>query len=121
MGDAEGARLFVSGGELNPLQFLQGWYRDQCNEDWEHEFGIRMETLDNPGWHVVVDVVDTDLEGKKFERRWSEADESRWIWAAADGESYDLTCDPLSLEKGLEWFREFAEGAAYSPPMQREK
>jgi len=33
----------------NLLQFLQEWYLEQCNGDWEHEFGIKIETLDNPG------------------------------------------------------------------------
>ncbi|MFD5200063.1 Imm53 family immunity protein [Streptomyces sp. NPDC058375] len=28
---------------------LQGWYSAQCNEDWEHEWGGKIETLDNPG------------------------------------------------------------------------
>ena len=30
------------------MGFLQSWYQSQCDGDWEHEFGIRIETLDNP-------------------------------------------------------------------------
>ena len=32
------------------FQRLQKWYKSQCNGDWEHSFGIKIETLDNPGW-----------------------------------------------------------------------
>lgn len=29
---------------------LERWYAAQCNGDWEHTYGITIETLDNPGW-----------------------------------------------------------------------
>ncbi|GHB54781.1 hypothetical protein GCM10010331_48120 [Streptomyces xanthochromogenes] len=34
----------------NVLDRLQSWYSAQCNGDWEHEWGIKIDTLDNPGW-----------------------------------------------------------------------
>jgi hypothetical protein len=37
----------VSMGEILP--WLQGWYATQCDGDWEHEYGVSIETLDNPG------------------------------------------------------------------------
>ncbi|MFT7724523.1 MAG: immunity 53 family protein [Roseateles sp.] len=52
---------------MSELQRLQDWYRAQCNEDWEHSFGVKIDTLDNPGWMVKIDLVETDLEGKAFE------------------------------------------------------
>jgi hypothetical protein len=32
------------------LNELQVWYGAQCNGSWEHTYGIKIETLDNPGW-----------------------------------------------------------------------
>jgi ribosomal protein L37E len=34
------------------LSKLSDWYAAQCDGDWEHEFGIHIGTLDNPGWSV---------------------------------------------------------------------
>ncbi|BFV59917.1 hypothetical protein KCMC57_up50210 [Kitasatospora sp. CMC57] len=48
---------------LDPLGFLTAWYTAQCDGDWEHEYGIRIETLDNPGWSVEVDLEGTGLDG----------------------------------------------------------
>jgi len=31
------------------LKWLQDWYAARCYGDWEHEFGINIRTLDNPG------------------------------------------------------------------------
>src|SRR5664280_3839686 len=53
---------------MNELQQLQGWYESQCDGDWEHTYGLRIETLDNPGWSLTVDLEDTDLEAKEFRR-----------------------------------------------------
>ena len=33
---------------------LEDWYADLCNGDWEHTGGIKIETLDNPGWCITV-------------------------------------------------------------------
>jgi hypothetical protein len=31
------------------LPKLQTWYTEECNGDWEHQFGVDIGTLDNPG------------------------------------------------------------------------
>ena len=41
---------------MNSLEWLQSWYAAQCNDTWEHDHGITIDTLDNPGWHVRIDV-----------------------------------------------------------------
>jgi hypothetical protein len=46
---------------------LQKWYLSQCNEDWEHTYGIEIGNLDNPGWTLSVDLTHTYLEDVFFE------------------------------------------------------
>ena len=55
--------------------WLQAWYVSQCDGDWEHQNGISISTLDNPGWEVPIDLVDVDLPAADYERR--EAHRSR--------------------------------------------
>ena len=33
------------------FNWLQGWYMAHCDDDWEHSFGVTIETIDNPGWN----------------------------------------------------------------------
>ena len=55
------------GNEVEEILFrLQGWYASQCNGDWEHDLGIRIESLDNPGWRVQIDLRGTPLDGREF-------------------------------------------------------
>ena len=49
------------------LKRLQNWYQLHCNGDWEHSYGVEIDTLDNPGWKLSVDLTDTLLEDVEFE------------------------------------------------------
>lgn len=49
------------------ITWLQNWYAAQCDGDWEHDYGVQIDTLDNPGWSVVINLAGTSLEGAKFQ------------------------------------------------------
>ena len=44
----------------------QKWYAANCHGGWEHYFGVVIETLDNPGWLVKIDLEETTLDGKHY-------------------------------------------------------
>jgi len=52
---------------MSSLQELQEWYLSQCNEDWEHTYGVSIGTIDNPGWSLEVELSDTSLENINYE------------------------------------------------------
>ena len=41
---------------------LRAWWHRHCDGEWEHEFGISIETMDDPGWLVKIDLMYTSLE-----------------------------------------------------------
>ncbi|MFD5854011.1 Imm53 family immunity protein [Cytobacillus pseudoceanisediminis] len=49
------------------MKWIQQWYVAHCDGDWEHEYGIAIETLDNPGRSVKISVDNTDLKDKPLE------------------------------------------------------
>lgn len=51
---------------MDTMQWLQSWYHAQCDGDWEHRYGVKIETLDNPGWLLKIDLAHTDLEPRAF-------------------------------------------------------
>jgi hypothetical protein len=71
------------------LDALQEWYSTQCDGDWEHDWGIKIETLDNPGWRLRVNLVGTALEGKVMARKETERSESDWFQTWSDGQTFD--------------------------------
>lgn len=36
------------------VNFLEKFYRRHCNDEWEHLYGITIQTSDNPGWLITV-------------------------------------------------------------------
>ncbi|WP_044077938.1 Imm53 family immunity protein [Prevotella sp. oral taxon 317] len=38
------------------IQWLQDWTKSQIDGDWEHELGISISMLDNPGWILSADI-----------------------------------------------------------------
>lgn len=44
---------------MDSIKWIQKWFFEQCNGDWEHGDGIQIETLDNPGWSVSISIENT--------------------------------------------------------------
>jgi hypothetical protein len=34
------------------LAWLEDYYASRCDGAWEHDHGVQIDTLDNPGWRV---------------------------------------------------------------------
>ena len=51
---------------MNVFAWLEEWYKSSCNGEWEEDYGIKIQTIDNPGWLVIIDILETDLEEKEF-------------------------------------------------------
>lgn len=91
------------------LSWLQAWYASQCNGDWEHSYGVTIETLDNPGWRLTVDLADTALTGRGFVRKELHRSEHDWLTAWVDEDRFEAACGPLNLGEAIHEFRVFAE------------
>lgn len=52
---------------LDTLREIERWYAAHCDGDWEHTYGVDIQTLDNPGWRVHIDLHETSLAAVPFE------------------------------------------------------
>lgn len=95
-----------------PLVWLQAWYASQCDGDWEHGEGISIDSLDNPGWRVRIDVGRTDLADRTFDRKTIERGEHDWIQAWVEEGKWEAACGPLNLGEALHVFRAWVQGSA---------
>jgi len=51
---------------MDTLKALEDWYAKRCNGEWEHQNGVTIETLDNPGWKIRIDIGMTELASSSF-------------------------------------------------------
>ena len=93
---------------MSAIDWLQRWYAGQVDGDWEHEFGVRIDTLDNPGWTLEIDLTGTSLEGQDFEARRLDRSDSDWINCRVEGGKFRGWGGPLNLSELVEVFRDWA-------------
>lgn len=75
------------------LERIEAWYASRCDGEWEHRWGVQIETLDNPGWLVRIDLTGTSLADVPFETRENMESEDAWLecgirdgqWVGAGG------------------------------------
>jgi Immunity protein 53 len=95
------------------LSELQAWFRAQCDGDWEHSFGIKIETLDNPGWSVTIDLAETQLVDAEFAGL-EEAveDPERWVSCRVSERRFLGACGPAMLPRVLGAFLEWSKSVS---------
>jgi Immunity protein 53 len=92
------------------LARLSAWYLAQCDGDWEHGEGLTIETLDNPGWRLQINLVGTSLEALAFEvYEHSYEDERHWLRCWRDATQFHAACGPTRLEDALLVFLSWAK------------
>ena len=91
------------------LTWLQGWYESNCDGNWEHEFGLKIETLDNPGWSIEIDLIETSVENTKFSRVKVENTELDWYRCYIKDNKFHGVGGPKNLIDILQVFHDWAE------------
>ncbi|GMU04316.1 immunity 53 family protein [Corallococcus caeni] len=105
---------------MDELRWLEQWYSAQCRGDWANDRGVTIQSLDNPGWMVTI-----DLEGTPLARRMTDALLLRageppsaengnvggtdWIECAVKDGRFTGAGDPFKLHTILRCFREWAD------------
>lgn len=87
------------------LDFLQKWYAAQCDGDWEHEFGVAIKTLDNPGWHVRISLFGTKEETAEWKPLKFDNGDDDWISCFVRDKEFSGAGDPSKLGMILDHFR----------------
>ncbi|HEY4358468.1 MAG TPA: immunity 53 family protein [Acidobacteriaceae bacterium] len=89
---------------METLSRLQQWYLDQCDGDWEHHYGVKIDTLDNPGWTLKVDLTGTSAEDHLLDRVTIERTENDWIHYRVENKQFMAAMGPQNLTEGIEAF-----------------
>jgi len=92
---------------MSTLARTEAWYLRQCNGDWEHLYGITIETLDNAGWSVTIDLTGTKLERVPYSR----LSENAGLDCRVERAKWKGTGGALELNQLLEEFFSWAEKA----------
>ena len=93
---------------MDNLEWLMNWFKTNCDDDWEHTYSITIKTLDNPGWSLLIDLTDTEQEGKILHNRIL-VDDNDWYSIVCDGVTFEAFGDTSKLNVLVKCFRTFVE------------
>jgi hypothetical protein len=90
---------------------LENWYAGQCNGEWEHGYGVHIETLDNPGWKVRIDLHDTGKQHSTLTRIAVDRSQHDWIQYRVEKQEFHIACGPTNLSEAIDLFVHWFESA----------
>jgi hypothetical protein len=93
---------------LDIISWIQEWFLQNCDDDWEHGEGIKIETVDNPGWYVEINLIGTTLEDKQFTSVEVERDEFDWYYCIIKDGAFHGSGGVKNLEEILKYFKQWA-------------
>lgn len=85
------------------------WFERQCVGDWSEDRGIKIDTLDNPGWSLKIDLLGTTLENREFETIQVKKTDCDWFIARRAGDTFESFGGPRNLDDMIESFLAWAE------------
>jgi hypothetical protein len=87
---------------------IEKWYADRCDGEWEHSWGVKIETLDNPGWRIRINLNKTPAQLRALPRQKIDRAETDWIYYWVDNATFHAACGPTNLSETfglfLAWF-----------------
>jgi len=89
------------------LEQLIGWFSQQCNGLWEHGSGVTIESLDNPGWSVKINLRETPFEFTQLDEINLVKGDNNWIQCFKKDGDFIGAGDLSKLPAILEYFLTF--------------
>ena len=65
---------------MTNLEKLQNWLAEQADAEREHTYGVKIETSDNPGWILRIDLHETFWENIVLPPLSCEKNETDWYF-----------------------------------------
>ncbi|MDZ4819392.1 MAG: immunity 53 family protein [Planctomycetota bacterium] len=93
---------------MHPLDQLQEWYHSVCDGDWEHNWGVKIGTLDNPGWSIEIELNETPLAERSFKEVSDLRSEDDWVVCKVESQKFVGYCGPKNLTEMISVFCEWS-------------
>jgi hypothetical protein len=103
---------------MSRLLELQEWYRNQCDGEWEHHHGVKIDSIDNPSWWVIIDLEKAVLTETDFTEIFQGVDaddhpvSDQWLHCCVKKTQFHGAGDPGKLEEIMNLFMNWANEVA---------
>ena len=95
--------------DTDPLRRLEDWYAANSDGDWEHQHGVTIQSLDNPGWSVEIDLEGTRLEDASLHEVRVERSDRDWYRCWVESNVFHGRGGPGNLREMVGAFVQFSQ------------
>jgi Immunity protein 53 len=67
-------------------------------------YGVRIETLDNPGWRIRIGLHDTKKQDASLAKIKITRSQNDWILYSVEEETFQVACGPKNLSEAIDIF-----------------
>ncbi len=95
---------------MNAIKKLEEWYASNCEPiidgetPWQHRYGIKIRTIDNPGWTIGIDLERTRMSNVTVPQYIYENGDDDWYRCQIVDNVFSGFGDPSKLSVMIEWF-----------------
>ncbi|WP_049732968.1 immunity 53 family protein [Rhizobium ecuadorense] len=94
---------------MDSISRLCAWFERQCVGEWHEDHGIKIDTIDNPGWSMKADLAGTGLQNKEFPEIRVERSQHDWFVARRNDQAFEAFGGPMNLNEMIESFLAWTE------------
>jgi len=91
------------------FSWMQKWYYQYCDEDWEHDERVRINNIFLHHWSITINLEGTHCENVPFEGIFEEETTKNWYHCLIRDGKFEGTGGPSNLIDILSTFKEWAE------------
>ncbi|SFR51865.1 immunity 53 family protein [Maribacter stanieri] len=94
---------------MDILDWIQDWFKENCDGDWEHGEVIQITTIDNPGWEVEIDISNTSIATMELDWILNETSKQDWYGVKIADQKFTAAGDIGKLKFLLGLFKEMID------------
>ena len=95
--------------EMEILNWIQNWFKDNCDGDWEQGEVIQITTLSNPGWEVEIDISKTSIANLNLKWILNENGKQDWYGVKIENQKFLAAGDAGKLPFLLDLFKQMID------------
>lgn len=95
--------------QMEILEWIQNWFKDNCDGDWEKDEVIQITTLDTPGWEVEIDISKTSIANLEIKWILNEINRQDWYGVKVENSKFLAAGDAGKLIFLLDLFKQMID------------
>lgn len=94
---------------MDILNWIQDWFKSQCDGEWEKDEVIQITTLAAPGWEVEIDISKTSIANLEIKWILNEINRQDWYGVKVENQKFFAAGDTGKLIFLLDLFKQMID------------